>query len=163
MWKQHWLILRDNCLYYFEYMMNKESRGVMPLKNLSIRKIGDSQKCNYFELYIRNNKKQFIKAYETEADGWMAEGNHVVCLILALCRNGPADPVHPGSCEHGPLPELLAARKKWISFFFFFRSGFLLTKTIKSPAPLYPLHYLVQNCLTLWLIGPCNCGSWCPI
>lgn len=39
MWKQHLLILTDNCLYYFEYMMDKESRGVIPLKNLSIRKV----------------------------------------------------------------------------------------------------------------------------
>lgn len=115
MWKQHWLILRDNCLYYFEYMMDKESGGVIPLKNMSIRKIGNSQKCDYFELYIRNNKEELIKVCKTETDSWMAEGNHVVCLILALCGSGPGDPVHSGSCEHGPLPELLAARKKWIS------------------------------------------------
>lgn len=114
MWKQHWLILPDNCLYYFEYMMDKESRGVIPLKNLSIRKVGDSQKCNYFEVYIRNNKEQLIKACKTQADGWMVGGNHVVYLILALCRSGPEDQVHPGSCEHGPFPEPLVARKKWL-------------------------------------------------
>lgn len=38
---------------------------------------------NCFELYIRNNKGQLIKACKTEADGRVVEGNHMVYRISA--------------------------------------------------------------------------------
>ncbi|MBV99494.1 Cytohesin-2, partial [Eschrichtius robustus] len=62
---------------------DREPRGIIPLKNLSIREVDDTQKPNCFELYIPNNKEQLIKACKMEADGWMVEGNHVVYLISA--------------------------------------------------------------------------------
>ncbi|XP_021241381.1 cytohesin-4 isoform X3 [Numida meleagris] len=43
-WKRRWFILTDNCLYYFEYTTDKEPLGIIPLENLSVRKVDDPKK-----------------------------------------------------------------------------------------------------------------------
>ena len=47
----------------------------------AVRRLVSTQNC--FELYIRNNKGQLIKACKTEADGRVVEGNHMVYRISA--------------------------------------------------------------------------------
>ena len=163
MWKQHGLILTDNCLYYFEYMMDKESRGVIPLKNLSIRKVGDSQKRNYFELYICNNKEQLIKACKTQADGWIKPAKHRQ-MVGWLRETTWCTWSWPHAEVDQWIKSIQAAvnmgpfQSRWWQG----RSGFMLTKTSKSPAPWYPPHYLVQmptpgadGALRLWILVPC--------
>ncbi|KAB0398438.1 hypothetical protein E2I00_014826, partial [Balaenoptera physalus] len=100
-----------------------------------------AQKQNCFELYIRNNKGQLIKACKTEADGRVVEGNHMVYRISAptqeekdewiksiqVLGEGVAGGPGPSALTLGSRPfcraavsvdpfyEMLAARKKRIS------------------------------------------------
>ncbi|KAJ8775459.1 hypothetical protein J1605_016309 [Eschrichtius robustus] len=116
-WKRRWFILTDNCLYYFEYTTDKEPRGIIPLENLSIREVDDPRKPNCFELYIRNNKGQLIKACKTEADGRVVEGNHMVYRISAPTQEEKDEWIKSiqAAVSVDPFYEMLAARKKRIS------------------------------------------------
>uniref|UniRef100_F6S301 Cytohesin 4 n=1 Tax=Xenopus tropicalis TaxID=8364 RepID=F6S301_XENTR len=72
-WKKRWFILKDNCLYYFECITDKEPLGIIPLENLSVEIVEDSKKPNCFDLH---GKGQTIKACKTHGDGRMVQGNH---------------------------------------------------------------------------------------
>ncbi|XP_053108371.1 cytohesin-4 isoform X4 [Hemicordylus capensis] len=82
-WKRRWFILTDNCLYYFEYTTDKEPLGIIPLENLSVRKVDDPKKPNCFELFNANCKGQKIKACKTDGDGKVVEGKHQSYKISA--------------------------------------------------------------------------------
>ncbi|XP_055509868.1 cytohesin-1b [Leucoraja erinacea] len=116
-WKRRWFILTDNCLYYFEYTTDKEPRGIIPLENLSIREVEDSKKPNCFELYIPDNKDQFIKACKTEADGRVVEGSHTVYRISAPTLEEKDEWIKSikAAISRDPFYEMLAARKKKVS------------------------------------------------
>ncbi|XP_068193911.1 cytohesin-4-like isoform X3 [Antennarius striatus] len=43
-WKRRWFILTDNCLYYFEFTTDKDPIGIIPLEDLSVRKLHDTGK-----------------------------------------------------------------------------------------------------------------------
>ncbi|TEA25560.1 hypothetical protein DBR06_SOUSAS11710181, partial [Sousa chinensis] len=96
---------------------DKEPRGIIPLENLSIREVDDPRKPNCFELYIRNNKGQLIKACKTEADGRVVEGNHMVYRISAPTQEEKDEWIKSiqAAVSVDPFYEMLAARKKRIS------------------------------------------------
>lgn len=72
-WKKRWFILKDNCLYYFEYTTDKDPLGIIPLENLSVELAEDPKKPHCFDLHARG---QTIKACKTQADGKKVQGNH---------------------------------------------------------------------------------------
>ncbi|KAB1270101.1 Cytohesin-2 [Camelus dromedarius] len=110
-WKQHWFILMDNCLYCFEYTMDKGPGGIIPLKNLSIREVDDTQEPKCFELYV-STKGQLIKADKMEAGGWMVE---VYLPRAPMQEEDQRIKSIQAIVSAGPFHELLAARKKGIS------------------------------------------------
>ncbi|XP_072277341.1 cytohesin-4 [Pyxicephalus adspersus] len=72
-WKKRWFILKDNCLYYFEYTTDKDPLGIIPLENLCVELAEDPKKPHCFDLHARG---QTVKACKTQADGKKVQGNH---------------------------------------------------------------------------------------
>ncbi|XP_018407799.1 PREDICTED: cytohesin-4-like isoform X1 [Nanorana parkeri] len=72
-WKKRWFILKDNCLYYFEYTTDKDPLGIIPLENLCVELVEDPKKPHCFDLHARG---QTVKACKTQADGKKVQGNH---------------------------------------------------------------------------------------
>nr|XP_028603467.1 cytohesin-4 isoform X1 [Podarcis muralis] len=116
-WKRRWFILTDNCLYYFEYTTDKEPLGIIPLENLSVRKVEDQKKRNCFELFNTNSKGQKIKACKMDGDGKVVEGKHQSYKISAPSaeeRDLWIDAIRT-SITQDPFYDLVAARKKKIA------------------------------------------------
>uniref|UniRef100_A0A8C6IQ11 Uncharacterized protein n=1 Tax=Melopsittacus undulatus TaxID=13146 RepID=A0A8C6IQ11_MELUD len=116
-WKRRWFILTDNCLYYFEYTTDKEPLGIIPLENLSVRKVDDPKKPNCFELFIPNCKGQKIKACKTDGDGKVVEGKHQSYKISAATpaeRDEWIEAIRM-SITQDPFYDLVSARKKKIA------------------------------------------------
>lgn len=72
-WKKRWFILKDNCLYYFEYTTDKDPLGIIPLENLCVELAEDPKKPHCFDLHARGHT---VKACKTQADGKKVQGNH---------------------------------------------------------------------------------------
>uniref|UniRef100_K7FJQ5 Cytohesin 4 n=1 Tax=Pelodiscus sinensis TaxID=13735 RepID=K7FJQ5_PELSI len=116
-WKRRWFILTDNCLYYFEYTTDKEPLGIIPLENLSVRKVDDPKKPNCFELFNPSCKGQKIKACKTDGDGKVVEGKHQSYKISAATseeRNLWIEAIKT-SITRDPFYDLVSARKKKIA------------------------------------------------
>ncbi|XP_009980420.1 PREDICTED: cytohesin-4-like, partial [Tauraco erythrolophus] len=116
-WKRRWFILTDNCLYYFEYTTDKEPLGIIPLENLSVRKVDDPKKTNCFELFNPNCKGQKIKACKTDGDGKVVEGKHQSYKISAATpaeRDAWIEAIRT-SITQDPFYDLVSARKKKIA------------------------------------------------
>lgn len=122
MWKQHWLILRANCLYYFEYMMDKESRESSPWRIWASERWVAIEMWLLWALYPLNIRRSSSKSAK-QTDSWMAEGNMV-------CDLGPMRKWTRGSKSFRQLwtwaPSRVVGGKEEVDF--------LLTKTIKSPS-----------------------------
>ncbi|NXS93248.1 CYH4 protein, partial [Jacana jacana] len=116
-WKRRWFILTDNCLYYFEYTTDKEPLGIIPLENLSVRKVDDPKKPNCFELFNPTCKGQKIKACKTDGDGKVVEGKHQSYKISAATpaeRDEWIEAIRT-SITQDPFYDLVSARKKKIT------------------------------------------------
>ncbi|XP_044297216.1 cytohesin-4 [Varanus komodoensis] len=116
-WKRRWFILTDNCLYYFEFTTDKEPLGIIPLENLSVRRVDDPKKPNCFELFHAHCKGQKIKACKTDGDGKVVEGKHQSYKISAATpeeRDRWMEMIRT-SITHHPFFDLVAARKKKIA------------------------------------------------
>ncbi|KAM9640270.1 cytohesin-4 isoform 2-T2 [Morphnus guianensis] len=116
-WKRRWFILTDNCLYYFEYTTDKEPLGIIPLENLSVRKVDDPKKPNCFELFNPKCKGQKIKACKTDGDGKVVEGKHQSYKISAATpaeRDEWIEAIRT-SITQDPFYDLVSARKKKIA------------------------------------------------
>uniref|UniRef100_A0A8D0DPZ7 PH domain-containing protein n=1 Tax=Salvator merianae TaxID=96440 RepID=A0A8D0DPZ7_SALMN len=116
-WKRRWFILTDNCLYYFEYTTDKEPLGIIPLENLSVRKVDDPKKPNCFELFNASCKGQKIKACKTDGDGKVVEGKHQSYKMSAASpdeRDLWIEAIRT-SITQDPFYDLVAARKKKIA------------------------------------------------
>ncbi|KAI1239176.1 hypothetical protein IHE44_0012288 [Lamprotornis superbus] len=116
-WKRRWFILTANCLYYFEYTTDKEPLGIIPLENLSVRKVDDPKKPNCFELFNPNCKGQKIKACKTDGDGKVVEGKHQSYKISAATpaeRDEWIEAIRT-SITQNPFYDLVSARKKKIA------------------------------------------------
>ncbi|KAM5148278.1 cytohesin-4 [Mantella aurantiaca] len=79
-WKKRWFILKDNCLYYFEYTTDKDPLGIIPLENLCVELTEDPKKTHCFDLHARG---QTVKACKTQADGKKVQGNHQLYRLSA--------------------------------------------------------------------------------
>merc|ERR1712048_1452163 len=88
-WKRRWFILNDNCLYYFEFTTDKEPRGIIPLENIQIREVTDSE-------------------------GKVVEGKHTVYRMSASTEEEKDEWIKciQQSISHNPFYDILAVRKK---------------------------------------------------
>lgn len=115
-WKRRWFILNDKCLYYFEYLTDKEPRGIIPLENVAVRELPDSKssKPNSFELFSALGPGEVIKACKTDADGKVNEGRHTYYRMAATTKEESDQWVNSirQSISVSPFYDMVAARKK---------------------------------------------------
>ncbi|ELU02826.1 hypothetical protein CAPTEDRAFT_163136 [Capitella teleta] len=111
-WKRRWFILKDNCLYYFEFTQDKEPKGIIPLENIQIRIVTDGKKPNCFELYATNN--DVIKACKTDSEGKVVEGKHTVYRMSAASEDEREEWIKciRASISENPFYDMLAARRR---------------------------------------------------
>ncbi|KAJ8001633.1 hypothetical protein DPEC_G00171500 [Dallia pectoralis] len=113
-WKRRWFILTDNCLYYFEYTIDKEPKGIIPLENLCVKQTAYSRKPYCLELYNPKSQGQKIKACKTETDGRVVEGKHqsyMLCASTADERDSWIESIR-ASITKDPFYDLVSVRKK---------------------------------------------------
>ncbi|XP_010903773.1 cytohesin 4b isoform X1 [Esox lucius] len=113
-WKRRWFILTDNCLYYFEFTIDKEPKGIIPLENLCVRQTVYSRKPFCLELYNPKSHGQKIKACKTETDGRVVEGKHqsyMMCASTADERDSWIESIR-ASITKDPFYDLVSVRKK---------------------------------------------------
>ncbi|XP_068193908.1 cytohesin-4-like isoform X1 [Antennarius striatus] len=113
-WKRRWFILTDNCLYYFEFTTDKDPIGIIPLEDLSVRKLHDTGKPYCLELYNPGGLK--IKACKTENKGRVVQGKHRSYKLSAAAaeeRDGWIDAIR-SSITKNPFCDLVSLRKKKI-------------------------------------------------
>ncbi|KAM6966694.1 cytohesin-3-like isoform 1-T1 [Tautogolabrus adspersus] len=111
-WKRRWFILTDSCLYYFQYTTDKDPIGIIPLENLSVRKLQDTSKPYCLELY--NPKGLKIKACKTENRGRVVQGKHQSYKLSAASeeeRDDWMDAIR-SSMTKDPFYDLVALRKR---------------------------------------------------
>ncbi|XP_020508359.1 cytohesin-4 isoform X2 [Labrus bergylta] len=111
-WKRRWFILTDSCLYYFRYTTDKDPIGIIPLENLSVRKLQDTSKPYCLELY--NPKGLKIKACKTENRGRVVQGKHQSYKLSAASeeeRDVWMDAIR-SSITKDPFYDLVALRKR---------------------------------------------------
>ncbi|XP_041634189.1 cytohesin-2-like [Cheilinus undulatus] len=111
-WKRRWFILTDSCLYYFEYTTDKDPIGIIPLENLSVRKLQDAGKPYCLELY--NPKGLKIKACKTENRGRVVQGKHQSYKLSAASEEEQDDWINAirASITKDPFYDLVTLRKK---------------------------------------------------
>lgn len=117
-WKRRWFILKDKCLYYFEYTTDKEPRGIIPLEGLQVREVSEKVKPNCFELYSTLGPGSVIKACKTDQEGRVSEGRHTTYRMYSATeeeREEWIQAIQTSIC-HNPYLDMLAARKKKVQF-----------------------------------------------
>ncbi|KAK3728521.1 hypothetical protein QZH41_011608 [Actinostola sp. cb2023] len=75
-WRKRYFILKDNCLYYFKNVGDREPRGIIPLENLQVREVNDAKRKYCFEIYSADNSSGLIKACKTDSEGKVVEGTY---------------------------------------------------------------------------------------
>ncbi|KAG7505111.1 cytohesin-4-like isoform X1 [Solea senegalensis] len=111
-WKRRWFILTDSCLYYFKYTTDKDPIGIIPLENLSVRKLQEGSKSYCLELF--NPKGQKIKACKTENKGQVVQGKHRSYKLSAASadeRDTWMDAIR-ASVTKDPFYDLVSLRKR---------------------------------------------------
>eukprot|EP01114_Cavostelium_apophysatum_P006874 TRINITY_DN1840_c0_g1_i1.p1 TRINITY_DN1840_c0_g1~~TRINITY_DN1840_c0_g1_i1.p1 ORF type:complete len:1243 (-),score=449.77 TRINITY_DN1840_c0_g1_i1:160-3888(-) len=78
-WKKRWFVLKDNCLYYFKQMEDKDPYGIIPLENLQVRPFEVKGRKFAFEVYSSSGE---IKSCKLE-NGQLVRGHHGSYLIEA--------------------------------------------------------------------------------
>ncbi|XP_053577201.1 cytohesin-4 [Bombina bombina] len=113
-WKKRWFILKDNCLYYFEFITDKEPLGIIPLENLSIEIVDDPKKPHCFDLHAEG---QTIKACKAHGDGRMVQGKHQSYRLSAPSHEEKELWVQSvrSSISRDPFYDLVSKCKKSIS------------------------------------------------
>ncbi|KAJ3601090.1 hypothetical protein NHX12_032063 [Muraenolepis orangiensis] len=112
-WKRRWFILTDNCLYYFQYTTDKDPIGIIPLENLSVRAIQDSNKRYCLELSSCAGQK--IKACKME-NRELVEGKHQAYRLSAASaqeQDGWILSIR-SSISKDPFYDLVSSRKRRI-------------------------------------------------
>ncbi|CAG5936048.1 unnamed protein product [Menidia menidia] len=114
-WKRRWFILTDSCLYYFEFTTDKDPIGIIPLENLCVRKLQDSNK--QFGLELFNPSGQKIKACKTEPRGRVVQGKHQSYRLSAASaeeRDEWMDAIR-ASITKDPFYDLVSLRKRKVT------------------------------------------------
>lgn len=114
-WKKRYFILKDNCLYYFKDIKDKEPRGIIPLENLQVREVNSDQKNKfYFEISASEESGGMIKACKTDSEGKVVEGRHESYNIFCETEKERARWIKciKASMIMDPFYDMLQARKK---------------------------------------------------
>uniref|UniRef100_UPI0037E945EB cytohesin-4-like isoform X2 n=1 Tax=Semicossyphus pulcher TaxID=241346 RepID=UPI0037E945EB len=111
-WKRRWFILTDSCLYYFEFTTDKDPIGIIPLENLSVRKLQDASKPFCLELFNPRGLK--IKACKTENRGRVVQGKHQSYKLSAASEEERGDWMDAirSSMARDPFYDLVSVRKR---------------------------------------------------
>lgn len=116
-WRKRYFILKDNCLYYFKNVGDREPRGIIPLENLQVREVQDSKRKYCFEIYSADNSSSLIKACKTDSEGKVVEGHHDVYRICAESSQERETWIGciKASMIFDPFYDMLQARKKKVT------------------------------------------------
>ena len=71
-WKKRYMVLKDNCLYYFKRSEDKDPYGIVPLENLKVRLVNNPR--NAFELYSETNE---VKSCKKTSNGQLVKGKNI--------------------------------------------------------------------------------------
>ncbi|GMR41146.1 hypothetical protein PMAYCL1PPCAC_11341 [Pristionchus mayeri] len=76
MWKRRWFILSEGCLYYFDSSVDRAPKGIIPLKNVGVRRVEAPARPHMLEIYALSPEDK-IKACKTDQlGGRVSEGRH---------------------------------------------------------------------------------------
>lgn len=116
-WRKRYFILKDNCLYYFKNIGDREPRGIIPLENLQVREVQDARRKYCFEIYSADNSSGLIKACKTDSEGKVVEGHHDVYRICAFSEEEREIWIGciKASMIIDPFHDMLQARKKKVT------------------------------------------------
>lgn len=116
-WRKRYFILKDNCLYYFKNVGDREPRGIIPLENLQVREVQDARRKYCFEIYSADNSSGLIKACKTDSEGKVVEGHHDVYRICAVSEEEREIWIGciKASMIIDPFYDMLQARKKKVT------------------------------------------------
>lgn len=116
-WRKRYFILKDNCLYYFKNIGDREPRGIIPLENLQVREVQDARRKYCFEIYSADNSSGNIKACKTDSEGKVVEGHHDVYRICAVSEEERETWIGciKASMIIDPFYDMLQARKKKVT------------------------------------------------
>ncbi|KXJ21644.1 Cytohesin-1 [Exaiptasia diaphana] len=116
-WKKRYFILKDNCLYYFKNVGDREPRGIIPLENLQVREVNDAKKKYCFEIFSADNSSGLIKACKTDSEGKVVEGHHDVYRICAASEEERETWIGciKASMIFDPFYDMLQTRKKKVT------------------------------------------------
>ena len=68
-------MLSDRCLYYFQHTAENVPKGIIPLENVKVRLMEDSDGKRFlFEVYSDTNPT--VKGCKTDSKGTVVQGNH---------------------------------------------------------------------------------------
>jgi len=82
-WKKRWLVLKNNCLYYFKKEEDQDPCGIIPLENLLVRSVELKGFKFTFEVYSQSEE---IKSCKLE-NGQLVQGHHGSYLISVSDKN----------------------------------------------------------------------------
>ncbi|XP_031558600.1 cytohesin-1-like [Actinia tenebrosa] len=116
-WRKRYFILKDNCLYYFKNVGDREPRGIIPLENLQVREVNDARRKYCFEIYSADNASGLIKACKTDSEGKVVEGHHDVYRICAFSEEERETWIKciKASMIFDPFYDMLQTRKKKVT------------------------------------------------
>ncbi|GMT18289.1 hypothetical protein PFISCL1PPCAC_9586 [Pristionchus fissidentatus] len=76
MWKRRWFVLSEGCLYYFDSSVDRTPKGIIPLKNVGVRRVEAPARPHMLEIYALSPEDK-IKACKTDqVGGRVTEGRH---------------------------------------------------------------------------------------
>ncbi|EGD72149.1 hypothetical protein PTSG_00170 [Salpingoeca rosetta] len=105
-WRTRWVVLKDQCLYYFKHKDDAAPCGIVPLEKAFAQPTDTSKKrardshgtsaaTSYFEVvsaeYGEDGKRKPVRGCKTNAKGMVVAGNHQRYLFRATSPQEAAD------------------------------------------------------------------------
>jgi cytohesin len=110
LWKRHWFVLNDGCLYYFNQPSDEGPRCIIPLDNTRIgRGNGD------LDFIIGSASGDFVKSSKVLEDGRMEQGKHTQFSLRAVShddRESWVTTLQEESLRFKPLHEIFLRRRE---------------------------------------------------
>ncbi|GMS87279.1 hypothetical protein PENTCL1PPCAC_9454 [Pristionchus entomophagus] len=76
MWKRRWFILSEGCLYYFDSSNDHAPKGIIPLKNVGVRRVEAPPRPHMFEIYALSPEDKIKSCKTDQVGGRVSEGRH---------------------------------------------------------------------------------------
>lgn len=110
LWKRHWFVLNDGCLYYFNLPSDEGPRCIIPLDNTRIGR-GNGE----LDLIITSASGDFVKSSKVLEDGRMEQGKHTQFVLRASSndeREHWVNTLQEESIRFKPLHEIFLRRRE---------------------------------------------------